>query len=197
MSPVQTDSHHKQSSYGLSWWIMWDCPDGSFGTSSREPRARCWIKISRNWFPTESWKSETYISLVSPDAQLQILLLSTAKENTHEGLVVSLKTSKKHELLYFIFESNSMLCYCCSNTSVCILIEGGNILRVWPLGTENFKLGIIHTTYFICSICICIPGFLYSHWSTVPSVLSNTVTFIIKPNALGLYMGVEGEQEEL
>lgn len=92
------------------------------------------------------------------------------------------------------FENNSMLCYYCFNTSVCILIESDNILRAWPLETEYFKLGIIHTTYFICFICICIPGISYSHWSTVSSLLSNTVTFIIKPKALGHYMAVVGQQ---
>lgn len=118
---------------GLYWWIIWDLLERAKGKMLDKNQQQL---ISNRILKIR----DIHLTCLS-SAQLQILLLSTAKENTHEGLVVSLKTSKKHELLYFIFENNSMLCYCCSNASVCILIEGDNILRVWPLETENFKLG--------------------------------------------------------
>ena len=63
--------------------LLMDGPDGPSGTSLRESRASWQIKISSNWFPAESWKSETYISLVSSDTQTLFLLLCTAKENTY------------------------------------------------------------------------------------------------------------------
>lgn len=72
--------------------LLMDCPHESFRTSLREPRASWQIKISSNWFPAESWKSETYISLVSSTTQTMFLPVCAAKVNTHEGLVDSLNT---------------------------------------------------------------------------------------------------------
>lgn len=85
-------AHHRLTSTTTTNTLPMNRPDGSFGTSLREPRASWQIKICSNWFPAESWKSETYISLVSSDTQTTFVLECTAKENIHEGLVDSLKT---------------------------------------------------------------------------------------------------------
>lgn len=166
---------------GLSWWIIWDLLERAKGKLPD--------KNQQQLISTESWKSETYISLVFCCALQKKIPMKdwwfhSKLKRTTNCYILCLKTIACWVTSWF-------------NTPVCILIESDNILTVWPLEMEYFKLGIIHTTYFLCLICICVPGFLYSHGSTVPSLLSNIVTFIIKPNAFGLYMGVVGEQEEL
>lgn len=81
---TSANNHHKHSPDGLSWWIIWDLLERAKGKLTD--------KNQQQLISSRILKSETYISLVSTDAQLQILLLCTAKENTHEGLVVSIKT---------------------------------------------------------------------------------------------------------
>lgn len=132
---TSANNHHKH--------LLMDCPDGSFGTSLREPRASCQIKISSNWFPAESWNQRhtSHLSLQMHNYRFSYCALQ-------KKILMNdwwFHSKLKRTMNCYILSSKATACCVpsCFNTSVCILIEGDNILRVWPLETEYFKLGII------------------------------------------------------
>lgn len=104
-------AHHRLTTTTTTNTLLMDCPDGSFGTSLREPRASWQIKISSNWFPAGSWKSETYILLVSSDTQTSVSPSVHCKRKYPWRTSGFTQCLNNHEMLYFIFENNSMLCY--------------------------------------------------------------------------------------
>lgn len=108
VSPVQTDNHHKHSSDGLSWWIIWDCPDGSFGTSLR----------AKSKLPDKN-QQQLISSRILKIRVIHLTCLFRCTTTDFPTVHCKRKypwrtggfTQNNHELLYFIFKNNSMLCY--------------------------------------------------------------------------------------